>query len=275
MGMLDGRVAIVTGSARGIGLATASMLSEHGASVMVSDIDPVVARAAADGLPGPSAVFAEDLTAGDAPQRLVDATAKEFGRIDIVVNNAGYTMDAPIHKMDDDAWQRMLDIHLSVPFRLLRAVAPHFREPAKAEAAEGVEVFRKIVNVTSVSGTMGSAAQANYASAKSGVVGLTKSLAKEWGSFKVNCNAVAFGLVSTRLIAAKEADNTIEVGGQSLQLGMPPQLRDAAASLVPLGRACTPQEAAGAIFFLCSPWSNYITGQVLTVTGGLTVGMMS
>jgi 3-oxoacyl-[acyl-carrier protein] reductase len=275
MGVLDGKVAIVTGSARGIGRATAEILSEHGASILVNDLDEDAAKQAADEIGGQTAVFGGDLTKGDAPERLVQAAIDAFGKVDIVVNNAGYTLDGPIHKMTDDAWDRMLAIHVSVPFKVLRAVAPHFREPAKREAAEGREVFRKIVNVSSASGTMGSAAQANYASAKAAVVGLTKTLAKEWGQFKVNSNAVAFGLVSTRLIAPKQDENRIDVDGRSFPLGMPPELRDAAAGLVPLGRASTPEEAAGAIFFLCSPWSNYVTGQVLTVTGGLTVGMSS
>jgi 3-oxoacyl-[acyl-carrier protein] reductase len=273
MGVLDGKVAIVTGSARGIGRATAEILSEHGASVVINDLDGDAAQQAASEISGETAVFAGDLTAGDAPDRLVQTAIDSFGRLDIIVNNAGYTLDAPIHKMSDDWWAKMLDIHVTVPFKVIRAAAPHLREPAKAEKAEGVEVFRKIVNVSSISGTMGNAGQANYSAGKSAVVGLTKTLAKEWGQFKVNCNAVAFGYIETRLTASKDDSNVMEVGGEKVQLGIPDQLRGMAAMLIPLGRPGTPQEAAGGVFFLCSPWSNYVHGQVLNVTGGQFTGM--
>jgi 3-oxoacyl-[acyl-carrier protein] reductase len=167
----------------------------------------------------------------------------------------------------------MLDIHLVAPFRVIRAAAPHLREPAKAEKAEGQEVFRKIVNISSTSGLMGNAGQANYAAGKMGIVGLTKTLAKEWGQFKVNCNAVAFGFIETRLTAPKDESNVAEVGGEKVQLGIPEQMRGMAQMLIPLGRPGTPEEAAGGVFFLCSPWSNYVHGQVLNVTGGQFTGM--
>ena len=203
------------------------------------------------------------------------APSTRSARIDIIVNNAGYTIDAPIHKMSDEQYQAMLDIHLVAPFRIIRAAAPHLREPAKKEREEGKEVFRKIVNISSISGTMGNAGQANYSSAKAGITGLTKTLAKEWGQFKVNVNAVAFGFIDTRLTAAKVEDNTMEIGGEKVQLGIPEQMRQMASMLIPLGRPGTPEEAAGGIFFLCSPWSNYVHGQVLNVTGGQFVGMTS
>jgi 3-oxoacyl-[acyl-carrier protein] reductase len=275
MGVLDGKSAIVTGSARGIGRATAELLAAQGASVLVNDLDGDVAEQAAKEIGGQTAVFAGDLTKGDTPEQLVAKAMDAFGRIDIIVNNAGYTIDAPIHKMSDEQFQAMLDIHLVVPFKVIRAAAPHLREPAKKEREEGQEVFRKIVNVSSISGTMGNAGQANYSSAKAGVVGLTKTLAKEWGQFKVNVNAVAFGFIETRLTAAKQEDNTMEIGGEKVQLGIPEQLRQMASMLIPLGRPGTPEEAAGGIFFLCSPWSNYVHGQVLNITGGQFVGMTS
>jgi 3-oxoacyl-[acyl-carrier protein] reductase len=273
MGVLDDKVAIVTGSARGIGKATAELLSEHGAKVVVNDLDGDVAKETADGLGGEAAVYAGDLTAEGSPEALVQTAIDAWGRIDIVVNNAGYTLDAPIHKMSDDWFQKMLDIHLVVPFRVIRAAAPHLREPAKVEREEGREVFRKIVNVSSISGTMGNAGQANYAAGKAGVVGLTKTLAKEWGQFKVNVNAVAFGYIETRLTASKDDSNVAEIRGEKVQLGIPDQMRGMAAMLIPLGRAGTPQEAAGGVFFLCSPWSNFVHGQVLNVTGGQFTGM--
>jgi 3-oxoacyl-[acyl-carrier protein] reductase len=167
----------------------------------------------------------------------------------------------------------MLDIHTIVPFRVIRAAAPHLREPAKKEREEGVEVFRKIVNVSSISGTMGNAGQANYSAGKSGVVGITKTLAKEWGQFKINVNAVAFGYIETRLTASKDADNVVEIGGEKVQLGIPDNMRQMASMLIPIGRPGTPEEAAGGVFFLCSPWSNFVHGQVLNITGGQFTGM--
>jgi 3-oxoacyl-[acyl-carrier protein] reductase len=273
MGVLDDKVAIVTGSARGIGKATAELLSEHGAKVVVNDLDGDVAKETADAIAGETAVYGGDLTAEGAPEALVQTALDAWGKIDIIVNNAGYTLDAPIHKMSDDWFQKMLDIHLVVPFRVIRAAAPHLREPAKVEREEGREVFRKIVNVSSISGTMGNAGQANYSAGKAGVVGLTKTLAKEWGQFKVNVNAVAFGYIETRLTASKDDSNVAEIGGEKVQLGIPDQMRGMASMLIPIGRPGTPQEAAGGVFFLCSPWSNFVHGQVLNITGGQFTGM--
>ena len=273
MGALDGKAAIVTGSARGIGRATAELLAEQGAKVLVNDLDGDAAEEAAAQIQGEAVAFAGDLTKDGVPDQLVDRAIEAFGQLDIVVNNAGYTWDAPVHKMADDQFQAMLDIHTIVPFRVLRAAAPHLREPAKKEREEGREVFRKVVNVSSVSGTMGNAGQANYSAAKSGVVGLTKTIAKEWGQFKINVNAVAFGFVETRLTASKEEAGTFDKDGQQIKLGIPEQLRQMAAMLIPLGRPATPEEAAGGVFFLCSPWSNYVHGQVLNVTGGQFTGM--
>jgi 3-oxoacyl-[acyl-carrier protein] reductase len=273
VGVLDGKAAIVTGSARGIGRATAELLADQGAQVLINDLDGDVAEQAASEIQGETAVYAGDLTKDGVPDELVQKAVDSFGKIDIIVNNAGYTMDAPIHKMSDEQFQRMLDIHNIVPFRVLRAAAPHLREPAKKEREEGQEVFRKVVNVSSISGTMGNAGQANYSSGKAGVVGLTKTLAKEWGQFKINVNAVAFGYIETRLTASKEESNVMEIDGEKVQLGIPDQLRGMAAMLIPLGRPGTPQEAAGGVFFLCSPWSNFVHGQVLNVTGGQFTGM--
>jgi 3-oxoacyl-[acyl-carrier protein] reductase len=275
MAVLDGKVAIVTGSARGIGRATAELLSEQGAKVLINDLDGDVAEQTASEIQGDTLVFAGDLTKPGVPDELVQKVIDEWGQVDILVNNAGYTLDAPIHKMSDEWFQKMLDIHSIVPFRMCRAVAPHMREPAKKEKEEGREVFRKIVNVSSISGTMGNAGQANYSSGKAAVVGLTRTLAKEWGQFKINVNAVAFGYIETRLTASKDESNTMEIGGEKVQLGIPDQLRGMAAMLIPLGRPGTPEEAAGGVFFLCSPWANYVTGQVLNITGGQFTGMTS
>jgi 3-oxoacyl-[acyl-carrier protein] reductase len=273
MGVLDGRSAIVTGSARGIGRATAELLVAQGAQVLINDLDGDIAKQAADEIEGETTVFAGDLTKPGAPDQLVQSAIDAFGKIDIIVNNAGYTLDAPVHKMSDEHFQAMLEIHTVVPFRVIRAAAPHLREPAKKEREEGREVFRKIVNVSSTSGTFGNAGQANYSSAKAAVVGLTKTVAKEWGQFKVNVNAVAFGFIDTRLTQPKVDENVMEKEGETIQLGIPEQMRQMAPMMIPLGRPASPDEAAGGIFFLCSPWSNYVHGQTLHVTGGIFGGM--
>jgi 3-oxoacyl-[acyl-carrier protein] reductase len=254
MGVLDGKAAIVTGSARGIGRATAALLAEHGARVLINDLDADAAEQAAREIGAD--VHAGDLTGDGVAEELVQRAVDAFGGLDIVVNNAGSTWDGMAHKMSEEQFRAMLEIHTVVPFRILRAAAPHLREAGKREAEEGREVFRKVVNVTSISGTQGNVGQVNYATAKAGLVGMTKTLAREWGPFKVNVNAVAFGFVETRMTAS-----------------LPERMREAAAQIIPLGRPATPEEAAGAIFLLCSPWSNFIHGQVITASGGQTTGM--
>ena len=273
MGLLDGKAAIITGSARGIGRATAELFVREGAKVLINDIDGDVAEQAAAEIQGETAVFAGDLTEPGVPDELVAKASEAFGQADIVVNNAGYTWDGVVHKMSDEQFQAMLDIHTVVPFRVIRALAPHWREAAKAEREAGREVFRKIVNVTSISGTMGNAGQVNYSSAKAGVTGLTKTIAKEWGQFKVNVNAVAFGFVETRLTAAKEEAGAIEREGERIELGIPEQQRAMASMIIPLGRPAQPEEAAGPVLFLASDLANYVHGQILNVTGGQFGGM--
>jgi 3-oxoacyl-[acyl-carrier protein] reductase len=274
MGLLEGKKAIVTGSARGIGRATAELFAANGASVLINDLDADAAEQAASEIDGETAVFAGDLTETDAADKLVATAQEAFGSIDIVVNNAGYTWDGVAHKMSDEQFQAMLDIHTVVPFRVARALAPHWREAAKAEAANGEEYFRKLINISSISGTMGNAGQVNYSAGKSAVVGLTKSLAKEWGQFKINVNAVAFGFVETRLTAAKESAEKLEgPGGEEIQLGIPEQTRAMAAMIIPIGRPASPDEAAGPVMFLASNLADYVHGQVLNVTGGQFGGM--
>jgi len=275
MGLLDGKTAIITGSARGIGRATAELFVSEGAKVLINDIDGDVAEQASREIQGDTAVFAGDLTDPSVPDALVAKAQAEFGQVDILINNAGYTWDGVAHKMSDEQFQAMLDIHTVAPFRLIRALAPAWREVAKAEKAEGKEVFRKIVNISSISGTMGNAGQANYSAGKAAVVGLTKTLAKEWGQFKINVNAVAFGFVETRLTQAKEKGETIEKEGETIDLGIPEQMRAMAAMIIPLGRPAQPEEAAGPVLFLCSEHANYVHGQVLNVTGGQFGGMFT
>jgi len=270
MKVLEGKAALITGSARGIGRAAAALLAEHGARVMIADLDEGPAQEAARTLGGES--FAGDLTQVGVCEELVSSTVEAFGQLDIVVNNAGYTWDGIAHRMSDEQFRAMLEIHTVVPFRILRAAAPHFRDPAKQEAAEGREVFRKVVNVTSIAGTQGNVGQANYAAAKAGLVGLTKTLAREWGPSKVNVNAVAFGFVETRLTGPAGGES-FSAGEVEIPLGIPERMRELASEVIPLGRPATPEEAAGPIFFLCSPWSNFVHGQVITASGGQTTGM--
>jgi 3-oxoacyl-[acyl-carrier protein] reductase len=275
MGLLDGKTAIITGSARGIGRATAELFAAEGAQVTVNDIDGDIAEQSAGEIEGETIAVSGDLTKPGACDEVVQKTVDAFGKVDILVNNAGYTWDGVAHRMSDEQFQAMLDIHLIVPFRMCRAVAPHMRDPAKAERDRGEEVFRKIVNITSVSGTMGNAGQVNYSSGKAGVTGLTKTLAKEWGQFKVNVNAVAFGFVETRLTQAKEKGETVKAGesGPEVAIGVPEQMRQMASMLIPIGRPAQPREAAGPVLFLASPLGNYIHGQVINVTGGQFGGM--
>jgi 3-oxoacyl-[acyl-carrier protein] reductase len=277
MGLLDGKTAIITGSARGIGRATAELFAAEGAQVTINDIDGDVAEQAAGEIEAETIAVAGDLTKPGACDEVVEKTIDAFGKVDILVNNAGYTWDGVAHKMSDEQFQAMLDIHVVVPFRMARAVAPHMRDPAKQERDRGEEVFRKVINITSVSGTMGNAGQANYSSGKAAVTGLTKTLAKEWGQFKVNVNAVAFGFVETRLTQAKEKGETVKAGegGPEVSIGVPEQMRQMAMMVIPLGRPAQPEEAAGPVLFLASPLSNYIHGQVINVTGGQFGGMYS
>ena len=274
MGLLEGKAAIVTGSARGIGRATAELFAAEGAKVLINDLDADVAEQTASEISGETAVHAGDLTKTGAADELVATAVDAFGGVDIVVNNAGYTWDGVAHKMTDEQFQAMLDIHTVVPFRMARAVAPHWRGAAKTEREEGKEVFRKLINVSSTSGMMGNAGQVNYSAAKMGVVGLTKTLAKEWGQFKINVNAVAFGFVETRLTQAKEQGEEMTTPtGEKVELGIPEQMRAMASAIIPMGRPATPEEASGPVLFLSSPLANYVHGQVLNVTGGMFGGM--
>jgi len=275
MGMIEGKVAILTGSGRGIGAATAKMLGAEGASVVVSDLDPTPAEetaAAIRAAGGKAVVVAGDVTDPAFPAQLIQATLDSFGGIDIIVNNAGYTWDAVIQNMTDKQWYAMLDVHTTAPFRILREASQFIREAVKKEqAANGRANPRKVVNVTSVSGVYGNAGQANYSTAKAGVTGLTKTLAKEWGRYNVQVNCVCYGFIDTRLTAAKESAEKVVREGEEVQLGVPDQMRQMAPLLIPLGRPGTPEEAAGPVLFLASPLSNYVSGIVLEVTGGRAI----
>jgi 3-oxoacyl-[acyl-carrier protein] reductase len=275
MGELDGKVAIVTGAGRGIGEQVARKLAEAGAHVVVSDRDGAEADAVTAALATPGVAHVGDLTKPGVCDDLVGTAVDTYGTRDIVVNNAGYAWDGPLHKVTDEQYQAMLDIHTVVPFRVLRAAAPHLREAAKAEQAAGREVFRKVVNITSLAGMMGNAGQTAYASGKGALVGLTRATAKEWGALKINVNCVAFGVIDTRLIAPVGEAGEIPAGdtGGTITLGVPDKVRQNFGLAIPLGRPATPEEAARGVYFLCSPASDYVHGQVLNVSGGLSLGM--
>ncbi|MBC8164456.1 MAG: SDR family oxidoreductase [Bryobacteraceae bacterium] len=267
---LEGKTALVTGSGRGIGRALAQRLAEAGASVMVNDLDETLAKETAALLGDRGDWLAGDVTAPAFPEQLVGKTIARFGSIDIIVNNAGYTWDSVIQKTTDEQFEAMLGIHVTAPFRILRAASGYIRETAKKEAAEGLRVMRKVVNITSIAGTDGNPGQAGYSSGKSGVIGLTKTLAKEWGRYNVNVNAVGFGLIETRLIQPFRGDGaSIEIQGHKIAVGVPPQLLENIKASCPLGRLGTPEEAAATVLFFCSPMSDYVTGEVLICGGGL------
>jgi len=269
---LRGRTAVVTGAARGIGHAIASQLAQAGAAVVINDLDASALKQAADelGRSGKVTSLAGDMTAPDFPAQLVNAAIEEHGGIDIIVNNAGYTWDNVIQKTTDEQFQAMLEIHLTAPFRLLRAAANYIRESAKKEIASGHRVMRKVVNITSIAGTDGNAGQAGYSSGKAGVIGLTKTMAKEWGRYNVTVNAVGFGLIQTRLIQPIAQEGAIiDIKGKSIAVGVQPQVLESVTKLCPLGRLGTTEEAANTVLFFCSPMSDYVTGEVLICGGGL------
>lgn len=270
---LQGKSAVITGAGRGIGRGIATQLAAAGASVLIIDLDlqPAEETAAALRASGAQAEpLAADITKPDVPQRLVETAIAKFGGLDIIVNNAGYTWDSVIQKMTDEQFQAMLDVHLVAPFRILRAASGFIREAAKKEAAAGRRVMRKAVNITSISGTDGSAGQGGYSSAKAGVVGLTKTMAKEWGRYNVNVNAVGFGLIETRLIQPiTGAPPSIDISGRKIPVGASPEVLEMIKQRCPLGRLGTTEEAANAVLFFCSPLSDYVTGEVLICGGGL------
>ncbi|MCP5089051.1 MAG: SDR family oxidoreductase [Rhodobacteraceae bacterium] len=273
MKKLEGKVALVSGSGRGIGQAIALKLASEGANVVVNDLDETVAAetvSAIEMLGSKAVACVGDVTAKDFGNRFVDTAVSSFDGVDIIVNNAGYTWDTVIQKMTDEQFEAMLDIHTVAPFRILRAASDFIRPAAKAEKAAGQDVYRKVVNISSIAGLYGNAGQMGYAAGKSALVGMTRTLAKEWGRYNVNVNCVAFGYIKTRMTAPLgEGESEAQVGNRTISMGVHPDMLKAMNQMIPLGRGGTPEEAAGAVYLMCSPEANYISGQVLLASGGL------
>ena len=275
MRKLEGKAALVSGSGRGIGRAIALKLAREGARIVVNDLDEAPAAEVAaeiEALGGSAAVCVGNVAAPDFGERFVRTALDAFGSLDVIVNNAGYTWDGVIQKMSDEQFQAMLDVHLVAPFRILRAAAEPIRVMAKREAAEGRTVVRKIVNISSIAGLYGNAGQVNYSSAKTALVGMTRTLCKEWGRYAVTVNCVAFGLIRTRLTQPLHGEQaTIDVDGREVKVGMQPHLIETMEQLIPLGRAGTPEDAADAVYLFCAPESDYVSGQVIVAGGGLII----
>ena len=267
---LVGRTAIVTGGGRGIGKAVVQRLVSAGANTLACDLDEGALEEMKGSIRHPErvALFRGDLMQPEVPQGIVDAALQTFGEVDIIVNCAGFSWDSVIQKTTDEQFLSMLNIHIMAPFRLLRAASGYLRQSAKEEAAKGRRVMRKVVNITSISGTDGNPGQAGYAAGKAGVIGLTKTLAKEWGRYNINVNAVGFGLIQTRMTQPLKAGGEVTVGGKDVPIGVQPAMLDSIVAACPLGRIGTPEEAAGAVLFFCSPLSDYVTGEVLICGGG-------
>jgi 3-oxoacyl-[acyl-carrier protein] reductase len=272
MSRLAGRVALVTGAGRGIGLSLVRRLASEGARVLVNDLDPEEAEAAARSLRdsgGTAVAYPGNVTDAEFPRGFIATALEQFGDIHILVNNAGYIWNGPLHKINDEQWDAIQNVHLRAPFRILRQLRGFLDERVGEERKNGAVVHRKVVNVSSVSATGGAAGQANYAAAKAGLHGLTRSLAKEWGPLAVNVNCVAFGYIETRLTQEITGETAVMIEGVPRRVGLTRPMIEAIKERTAFGRAGTADEAAGGIMLFCLPESDYVTGQVLEVSGGL------
>jgi 3-oxoacyl-[acyl-carrier protein] reductase len=273
--MLKDKVAIITGSGRGIGRAAALLFAEEGAKIVVSDIDPKPAEETVADIQkagGEAVLYVGDVTAPEFASEVVQKAVDTWGGLHIIVNNAGITWDNLIHKMTEEQWDKVLDMHLKAPFRIIQAAKPYFCDVAKAEMEkDGMAVARKIINISSVAGIGGNFGQVNYASAKAGIIGLTKTMSKEWARYNVQSNSVAFGFIDTRLTQNKEKGIEVDTGKEKVALGVPAKQRDVFIKMIPMGRPGTAEEAAAAILFFASPLSDYVSGQVLICGGGFSM----
>ena len=270
---LEGKVALITGSGRGIGRSIALKLASEGARIVVNDLDEAPAQEVVEAIRaagGQAVACVGSVTAPDFAERFIGMAVSEFKGLDIIVNNAGYTWDNVVQKMTDEQWYAMMDVHLTAPFRILRAAQPVIRALTKQEKEAGKSVVRKVVNISSVAGLFGNAGQTNYSTAKAGIMGMTQTLAKEWGRMNVTVNCVAYGFIKTRLTVSADSDATENIDGREIKVGVNPDLMAAMERMIPLGRGGTPDEAAGAVYLLCIPESDYVSGQTLMCSGGLT-----
>ena len=270
---LEGKVALITGSGRGIGRSIALKLASEGARIVVNDLDEAPAQEVVEAIRaagGQAVACVGSVTAPDFAERFIGTAVSEFKGLDIIVNNAGYTWDNVVQKMTDEQWYAMMDVHLTAPFRILRAAQPVIRALTKQEKEAGKSVVRKVVNISSVAGLFGNAGQTNYSTAKAGIMGMTQTLAKEWGRMNVTVNCVAYGFIKTRLTVSADSDATENIDGREIKVGVNPDLMAAMERSIPLGRGGTPDEAAGAVYLLCIPESDYVSGQTLMCSGGLT-----
>jgi 3-oxoacyl-[acyl-carrier protein] reductase len=270
---LEGKVALVTGSGRGIGRSIALKLASEGARVVVNDLDDAPAHEVVQAIRdagGQAVACAGNVGAPDFADRFVATAVENYKGLDIIVNNAGYTWDNVIQKMTDEQWYALIDVHLTAPFRILRAAQPVIRGLGKAETEAGKRVMRKVVNISSVAGMFGNAGQTNYSTAKAGIIGMTQTLAKEWGRLNVTVNCVAYGFIKTRLTSSAAEGATAHIDGRDIKVGINPDLMAMMERSIPLGRGGSPEEAAGAVYLLCIPESDYVSGQTLMCSGGLT-----
>jgi 3-oxoacyl-[acyl-carrier protein] reductase len=270
---LEGKVALITGSGRGIGRSIALKLAAEGARLVVNDLDAEPAQDTVQQIRdagGLAMACIGGVTAPDFAERFIGTAVSEYKGLDIIVNNAGYTWDSVIQKMTDEQWYAMIDCHLTAPFRILRAAQPVIRALSKAENEAGQRIVRKVVNISSVAGLFGNAGQSNYSTGKAGIEGLTKTLAKEWGRMNVTVNCVGYGFIKTRLTSSVAGESTANIDGRDIKVGLNPDLLASLERSIPLGRGGTPDEAAGAVYLFCIPESDYVSGQTLMCTGGLT-----
>ncbi len=273
--MFHDQVVLITGAANGIGLAAAQQFATMGAQVFLNDLNAdtcasvtcSIQKAGYSAWPLPG-----DVTDPRTPELLIKQVLDQCGHLNILVNNAGFTWDGMLHKMSDEQWQKIQEIHTMAPFRLTRAIAQIWRPLAKEEIKTGCpHPHRCIVNVSSTSGLHGNIGQINYATAKMGVIGMTKTIAREWGIFGIRCNAVAFGFIDTRLTRPVDEGHTHTIEEKEIPLGIPQKVRDASFSAIPMARPGTADEAAAGIILMASPLASYITGHTLEVTGGLGI----
>jgi len=272
--MVDGKVCVVTGAGRGIAKAAALRFAQEGGKVVVCELDAEPANETVEEIKemgGEAVAVIGDITADGVPEQIIKTAIDTYNGLDVIVNAAGYTWDAMIQNMTDQQWDAMIKIHLTAPFRIMREAASFIREKAKEEKAAGKVVYRKVINISSTSGTQGNPGQINYSAGKAGIMGMTKTIAKEWGRYNVNVNCVAYGAIETRLIQSKKKGEEAFImrEGKKVAIGVPEERKAMLSMVIPLGRAGTADEGARPILFFASPLSDYVSGQTLIVGGGL------